>query len=136
MLHKNFMSKTKIRFVAHWIMLLLVSITSQMVNYSSRTCTHWAFEDSIKSTILTFLKQNQWRTRTFFNLHMISAARIIDRFGHTIHQKKRNWMSYEVFLFKWMRIRYVLPEFHACFALKYVEFWQKMKLFRTRYRKA
>ena len=35
------------------------------------------------------------KTQTFMDIHILSAARIVDWFGHKMHQKKRNWMGYE-----------------------------------------
>ena len=61
---------------------------------------HWAFEDSVKSAILTFLKEYLCQKRTFSDLNMLIVARIIDRFEHKRHQKKRMWINWVRMLFR------------------------------------
>ena len=43
--------------------------------------SQWVFEGSVKSAVLTFLKQNQCWTRNFLHFQRLIVTRVIDPFG-------------------------------------------------------
>ena len=65
------LNKRLLSFVAHLIMVHLVTFSSQSVNYSSRNC-------SVKSDVLVVLKQNPCLTRAFLDLQKLKQLTNLD----------------------------------------------------------
>ena len=101
-----------------WSPLNNASLGTLLVNYSIRT---------VKSDVLTFLKQNWYYTRTFSDLQRLGVTQRLDQFGRKRYQMKRDLMGYRSYLVLFKNVLFNVNYWLSNSFITYV--WSKVNLF-------